>query len=501
MGKTLEQSVRRVFSGAAMLLAGFVLGGILNLAIQVVIARLFSPDLYGVFSQALALVHALVMLSILGMNAGTSRFISFNLSDGEKAEKAVASSLLFVVPASLAVFVLLFVFAGPVAELLFQDTRTVDILRIMAVAGPAMAVNSIIISGFRGFQSSKERVILLDLVVPLLQLLGISILVLLGYGLFGATAGYTMAFLFTTAVAFAWYRSDHEFLFEPGVASEIARFSWPIMVSSVAVQLFLWGPPVLVGMFSSSTDVGLLNSALPIGAATKMFLSSVAFLFMPVISEHYARGELEQIRDIHGISTKWVFNFALPSLAFAALMSRDVISLLFGAQYADAGIALSIIAGGYLVSMLTGPIGDLLIAVGNIKREMAANLVKLALFTSASVALIPSMGFIGGAAAYAGGMAAGNILRLWFGRRFISWSYPGRLAKSTAAVVPASISVIYLQVFTPNVVIDALVFGAVYSVLLLLLKPLAKEEKEMILDFLEQHGLEERLPLERITAD
>lgn len=498
MGKTLEESTRRVFSGALTLLFGFVLGGLLNLAIQMVIARSFSPDLYGIFSQSLALIHALVMLSVLGMNAGVSRFISYH--ESEDVKKAVASSIAIVLPVSVVVFSTLFLFAKPVSTIVFQDARTAEILRVISVAGPAMVVNSIIISGFRGFQKSKERVILLDFMIPLLQLLGVSLMIVLNYGIFGATAGYTSGFLFTALVAVSWYRKGHEMVFDLDIARKIARFSWPIMISSLAVQMFIWGPPVVVGYFASSADVGFLNSALTIGASTKMFLSSISFLFMPVISEHYSRGEKNKIMNLHGFSTKWIFSSSLPVLAFILLSSESVVSLLFGTNYSGASFALAVISAGYLTMMITGPMGDLLIAVGKIKREMVANIAKLAIFLTLSALMVPERGFLGGAIAYAAAMASGDLMRLWFGRKFVRRSYPTRLLKPVLAVSIASVALVAVENLIPHVIIEAAVFGLIYGVLLLGLKPLSANERTILDSLLDDHGIENEKLLDRLTS-
>lgn len=493
MPETIEKSIKTVFSGAFNLLAGFLLGGILTLAIKIIIARFFNPGLYGVFSQGLALMYALVMVSMVGMNAGSSRYISYQMEkDEEKALKAVPSSLLIVMPFSLVVFGTMFFMAEPIAGY-FGDLRMIEIIKVFAFAGPAMAFNSIIISGFRGYQSSKERVILLDLVIPILQILGVSLLVLLGYGILGAAAGYITAFLITVVISGGWYLKDYPIKADLSVAVEIAEFSWPLMLSSVAVQIFLWSPPILVGIMSTSTDVGLLNSALPLGAATKMFLSSVAFLFLPVISEHYSRNEIDRIKRLHEITTSWVFIFALPTLVFVSFMSDQIISLIFGVEYIEAGIALSVMAVGYLVNAGTGPMGDLLIAVGNIKQELVANTLKLSAFLVTGVILIPSMGFLGGAIAFAVGMTGGNILRIWFGRKFIDPSYFRRkLLKPSIAVIPAILVSILFEGLYPNVIVNGAVFACIYLILLISLSPFTEEEKEAVIRFMENNGLEDR---------
>ncbi len=470
----------RVFTGATALLIGFVGGGVLTLATKVAVARLFSAELYGVFSQGMALLFVLVMVSMMGLNVGVSRFIAYHRGeDRERVEAAVPAALAATVPASLVVFGLVFVFAEPIASIGFADPRTATVLRIFAVAGPFMAVNSILISGFRGHQRSRERVVLLDFVIPALQLAGILILVGLGYAFVGATAGFAAAFAVTAVVAAAWYRRQHAVRMRRGVLGELVRFSWPLMVSSVAVQVFLWSPSLLVGVMASSRDVGLLNAALPLGAATKMILSSVTFLFLPVTADLYSRGELGEMRAVYAAATRWVLVASVPVLVFLAVLPGRSITFLFGTEYASAGTALTVMVLGYLVNIGTGPVGDLLIAVGKTWQEMAANVAKLGLFVVVGVALVPSHGFLGAAVAFAAGMVAGNVLRFAACWEYIGMFYTWSFVKPFVAAVPAGLAAV---AGAPHLPFPATVAGfcLVYAAGILVLRPLDPVDRDLV---------------------
>lgn len=504
-GDEVADSLGTVFSGATMLMIGFVLGGVLTLATKIVVARLFSSGLYGVFSQGMALLFTLVMVSMLGLNAGVSRFISYHRGEADgKADSAVPAALLVVIPASVVVFGLMFLFAEQIASAGFSDPRTASVLRIFAVAGPFMAVNSIFIAGFRGHKRSRERVVLLDFVIPGLQILGILALVVLGYGFLGATAGFAAAFLLTAAIALFWYRRDFPLRREEPVLRELVAFSWPLMVSSVAVQVFLWAPSIVVGMLATSRDVGLLNAALPLGAATKMVLSSVAFLFMPVASDLYSRGEFTEMRQVYATATRWILLASVPILAFFAVLPSASIGFLFGADYGAAGAALLLMVFGYLGNLGTGPVGDLLIAVGKTRKEMAANVFKLLVFLGLAVALVPPYGFLGGAAAFAAGMVVGNILRLYFCWEYVGFFYTPAFAKPFVAALPAAAAGAAVQAAGGFLPASLLAYAAVYLAGLLALRPLEAEDRDVIEGVLDRAGLPEehlaRQLLDRVEA-
>lgn len=486
------KSLSTVFSGAAMLMVGYVLGGILTLATKVVVARFFTSEVYGVFSQGMSVLFALVVVSMLGLNAGVSRFISYySGNNNSKAVSAVPSSLIVVIPFSILLFGLLYIVAEPIAILGFEDPRTTTVLKVFAIAGPFMAISSIFVSGFRGYKKSKERVVLLDFIIPFLQLLGILILVSLGYQFFGATVGFASGFVITTLAAFLWYRKSYSLEIEENVLSELVKFSWPLMLSAIAVQIFLWSPSILVGLLSTSQDVGLFNAALPLGAATKMFLSSIAFLFMPVAADLFSKNKIGEMNQVYSIATRWLATFSIPVIVFLFFLSEQSIVFLFGSEYASAGTALSIMIIGYLVNMLTGPVGDLLIAVGKTKKEALANIVKLTVFLVLSLLFIPEYGFVGAAASFAAGMFVGNALRLWFCWEYVGMFFTIGFLKSFIAVVPATILAVLIQESVGFLPISVVAFGSSYLLALAVTKPIENRDREIIKDFRSGTSLED----------
>lgn len=482
-----SRSLTTIFRGAALVLMGFLGGGALTLGLQIILARFFQPDIYGVFSQGMSVLYTLVMISLLGLNAGISRQISFKDRDEEAASRAVGSSLAVVVPLSLLTFGALFFNAELVAEHFFSDPRMAEVLKMFAFAGPAMAVNSVFISGFRGHQRSRERVVFLDFVIPFLQIILVGAAILLGYELGGAVAGYASAFILSSAGLFYWYRRNYSLGYSRETLKELVELSWPLMVSAVAVQVFLWSPAIIVGALATSRQAGLINTALPLAASTKMFLSSVAFLYLPVVSELYGKNRLEELSNVHSSATRWITYLALPLLAFFAFNADISLGFVFGEAYTEAGMALTVMAVGYVFTSATGPLGELLIAAGKTRVEMVSNVTKLSIFVLGSFLLVPDHGFLGAAAAYSMGLAFGDLLRLWFARNEAGFFYTVDYLKPVIAVAASLGATNLLSLsFLPALIS----WGMIYTVSLAALRPLTEEDREIISEPLEKKGLD-----------
>jgi O-antigen/teichoic acid export membrane protein len=472
-----KKSITTIFRGALLILAGFLGGGVMTFGLQIILARFFQPDLYGIFSQGMSVLYVTVMISLLGLNAGISRHISFYERDSLEASKAVGSSLLVVAPFSLIVFSALFLNAEIVANIVFSDPRMVEVLKIFSVAGPAMAVNSILISGFRGHQRSSERVVFLDFFIPFLQIVLVSAVILLGYQVAGAVAGYAFAFVISVFVIGYWYLRKYSLSYSRETLKELIRLSWPLMISAVSVQVFLWSPPILVGIYSASEKVGLFNTALPLASSTKMFLSSIAFLYLPVVSELYGSDEVKDILSVHSSTTRWITYLSVPLLGLFFVHSSDTLRFVFGQAYIEAGLALSIMAAGYFFKSVTGPMGEFLIASGRTRIEMAVNLSGLLFFCTLSIFLIPIYSFIGAAIAYSAGMVLTDFLRFVFFYRDLGFFYNYSFLKPFAAVMA---SVLLTTVFSPVFPVLVALWVLVYVLVLAAMKPLTYGDYEMI---------------------
>lgn len=473
---SVRGSLATVFSGAIALLFGYVLGGLLTLGTKVLLARAYEGAVYGVFSQALGLVMALVMLAMLGMNVGVARYISYHQ---ERAEEAITSALVAAVPVAVVVFGGVYLAAPTIAARLFGDPGMTDVLRLFAVAGPFMVTNSILISGFRGFSRSSERVALVDFIIPGVQVLAIGAVVWLGRSVTWATGGFITGYIVGSVVIVAWYLRDHRF-HDPGLVRELFSFSWPLMVSSVAVQAFLWAPFILLGVLDEAFQVGLLNAALPLAAASKMVLSSLSFLFLPEASKLASDAGKEELSRLYRSTTWWIVAATLPVLAFLAVRPTASLGFVFGTGYTDAAAALVLLALGYLINAVTGPVGNLLIAVGETHKEMWANIGRLALTGALAVWLIPDHGVTGMAAAYAVGMATGNLLRFIFCMPYVGRVVAWRFIYPPLALAAALLALPGIEAVTGFLPLQAVAFAAVYLTALLLTRPLDADDRGFI---------------------
>jgi O-antigen/teichoic acid export membrane protein len=124
---------------------------------------------------------------------------------------------------------------------------------------------------------------------------------------------------------------------------------------------------------------------------------------------------------------------------FVVILSQPIIIFVFGETYRAGSVALRFMGLTFLVTMLSGPVGLLLLATGDLLyRVVAICMVVLTANILLSLWLIPSYSYTGAAVATLMSIAVGFV-----GRLIISKSYFGRLPDYPALVWrPAVASII-----------------------------------------------------------
>ena len=195
----------------------------------------------------------------------------------------------------------------------------------------------------------------------------------------------------------------------------------------------LYLPPILTGLFGSVSDVGLLRVAMQFAAFSLLGLSAVEMAQAPAFS---AAARVKDFRELHNLlqrSCKMAASFALGIGLLLGVMAGPTIRVLLSPAYEDALPALFIILGGQAVSALTGNLGTMLIACDLEGRVLLSSIGSLVVLLILSALLIPGMGAMGAAIAYALALSFRNVANA-----IVAWKLLGIRALPFARVQGSS---------------------------------------------------------------
>ncbi len=468
------ENTSKLFNSGLGIAIGAVIAGVASLLTRVVLGRLLQPEKYGVLNEGLAFMNFFIIFSLLGLGNTLARFISH----GEEKDGYTSPVLAVSLPLSFLSGALLFLSSGLFASWM-GSPELETVLKLFSFSIPASVAVAVFISDFRGREKTLEKVALEDLLLPLSILILSAIFTLYRTAPSYAAAGYVFSAWIVLVSAIVLYRMKGLRFVKPSTdrAKKLVRFSTPLWFSDLARFGIIWANIFILGFFLTSNETGLYNAAYPLTYTTAMVLSSLGYLYLPLISSLHSKGRFEEMKSLYNTVVRWVVTLILPVTLVFILKSEPILHILYGPSYVAASTLLTILILGRFVQTAIGPVGRMLIAFGETRKEALSQITGLAVIVLGSIVLVQEVGLLGAGIAYAAGVSIANIMRLNYSRRYASFN-PLKidLKKPVIAAIPATF---ILLIPTTSLIIDLAFIagsGLIYATALLALKPLKHED-------------------------
>jgi len=464
-----------------LMIANFIFmvsGYLINLGL----GRYLGPSKYGIFGIILSLLATIYILSSSGFPTAISKFISENKN---YTKSLIKKSLSIQFSLSLILFILYFIFAPFIADVL-QDKELVPYIKISALAIPFHALNSIynwgFLNGFRLFDKQAKA----SIGFSLSKIGWVFLLVFLGYGVTGAVIGYiaSAAIGFLLGLYYTYSHlscnplSNHEnFPF-----GRLLNFSVPIILYAIFIFLIFNIDLLLVkAILHKNIDTGYYTAATVIARAPYLLFSSLALTLLPSISYLFSKKDLPKTQNYITKSFRYMIMLLLPSILLISATAKPLVKLLYTNTYEAAGEPLMILAIG--LGFLT--IFNVLchIAMGSGKPIMTSSSAFLILLIALilNTYLIPSYGLKGAAIATTIASALGLlIMAIYIYRLFGVLMNPISFAKIVISSLIIFLIAYFVQLPGLLLMIEYAVLFTIYVGILWVIKEIKKEDIETL---------------------
>lgn len=466
MAMEKDEAVRKLGSGSFVVALGMMLGLLISYLFKVVAARFLGPDLYGVYAQAFGVVQAVSVIAVLGIQVSLPRFMSFHRGREEKDEvrESITTAVFLVLPSALLFSLFTFQLSGSIAVVL-GDPRLASAIKMLSLGIVPFSLLPLLISVFRGFQDARSKLLIDDILEPAVSAAGLTLLILAGMGLEAAILGRVIGTLIAVLAGILLLRRRLSFdlfdfsRFSPG---RIIAFSWPLFLISILEVVDKWYGVLLLGFFRDSSSAGAFEVVLSLAYLLVWFLGSVSYMFMPVVSELYGEGRLDEVMEVYSTAVRWTMTVIAPVFIGLLVFPAEIIELLFGPEYVGGATALSLLSIGFFVHVVAGPSENALISAGKTRKYLVSYLVMSLSGIGAAIFLIPGYGLEGAAAAIALGVTSGNLLMLWYLREELGSLPYNRKILTLSGIVVLSTVVLSLakNVVEPGLQ-ESIVLGAI----------------------------------------
>tara|TARA_Y100000034_G_C6909557_1_gene423538 strand:- start:7901 stop:9448 length:1548 start_codon:yes stop_codon:yes gene_type:complete len=481
----------KITKAAGIMFIGLVFSRLFTYFYVILLARLGSST-YGLLTLGFTVITFLSTLTLMGLKPALLRFISFykGKNDERRVKGTILTSMKISIPLSIIVAILVFIFAKDIANLFHNPDLTL-LLRMMAVLIPIRGFNRIFMNSITAFQKIKQ-VILIDHIIRNVVKLGLTfILILMGMTILGPVIAFMITILVVFVLSFYTLEKKVFPIIKTKVKAvynrkELLLFAVPLLFSDFLVDIAKWADTWFIGAFRTTSEVGIYNVALPTANLLVLIPTALMAIFIPIITELYAKDKLKEIKKIGKLISKWIFFVNLPLIGFLIIFSKDLLRIVFGAEYVAAYPIITLLAIGHIFYSLYHIPANILQMIKKTRIIFLIFAIAVIINITLNAILIPTYGMIGAAIGTVSYFISLYILVSLFAYRlrkmqFLRWIY----LKAIISLLVTSFLIIQIsKVLLPssliNVLILSLIFITIYSGIIILLKGLEEEDYEVI---------------------
>ncbi len=399
--------------GGAFLLraAGAALAFLLNVAV----GRLLGASGAGLYYLSLSVISFAAVIARLGLENTVLRFVASFKDDGDwgQVRGVLRYALIRVGCFSLVLSGVIFIFSKWMEVNVFDSPGMAQVLIALCISVFSFNFMIVLSEALKALGQITNAMLIGGAIYPFAALLVIYPAISL-LGVAGAGAAYTFGTLVASTLGLVlWNRSLSRKAPASAVnAADMRASSRPLWGMTIIHKAFLpWTPVIMLGLWASPADAGVFGAATRVATLVSFFLVAVNAVVGPRISVFYARGEINKIKHLTNKSSR-LLAIAITPLALGSLFLSSQIMGLFGKDFSQSGLVLSILLCGQLVNGITGPVEFILMMSGRERIMRNIVIISMLVMLVLSVMLIPSYGDLGAAIASACAAATTSIISL-----------------------------------------------------------------------------------------
>jgi O-antigen/teichoic acid export membrane protein len=413
----VERQLGRVARGGALGMIGAVVSGVAGFGLVVAVARGYSTSEAGLFFSATAVFLVLVSVATLGTESGFARFLMRYEAQGRShsVRRAVEAGCVPALGVSLLLAGLGGAFAGLVADALGLGSTGTDLLVVLFLALPFAVCADLALSVLRAFSRIRSTVVIDRILRAGLQLVAAMFVVAVDGSLVLLTAlwaaTYVVAAVLSVPLAIVFLARRHavrtaETSATPAhdgpVAAEFWAFTAYRGVARVAQIAIQKADIVIVAAVISPSAAALYTVATRFVTIGQVVTQALQQVMQPRFTAILLRKDEALLHDVHRTVTAWNILTVWPVYATVAAAPAAYLAM-FGSGYTgrDTWQIVVVMGLAMLFAVSTGPIDTLLLMSGRSRLSLANAVSALVVDIALCLALLPVIGVVGAAIAWA----------------------------------------------------------------------------------------------------
>jgi O-antigen/teichoic acid export membrane protein len=399
-------------------------------------------SVFGVYVYVSMLISAFGIFSDFGAKRAIVRFLPEYDNDPKQQGEYLFLACLMSIVGGFLTGGLIWIFAPLINNITLRDPSLVTVSRILAISLPFTGLINVLAHTFQGLEEVQYKILLKLVTHPLFRVILVAIAVTLTGSLLGVASAIVIASVFGATAGFVLLLTRTRL--SPilgGSKKEIKsflNFSIPLSLSNVENLAYSIVDVFMLGLFLTSTDVGIYKIAVLLASLLSLPLTGVGQFFAPIAARLHTSGEKSTLDTVYKTTTRWVFSGVLLGSIGLAIFGGRLLDV-FGSEFIEGKWVLVVLVGGYLANSAVGPVNWLLTMADRQYLVLANHLLISILNIFLNFIFIQKFGLIGAAFATASSMILLNLVRL-----AEAWTLDGyqpftrNYVKPMVAALPAS---------------------------------------------------------------
>ncbi len=487
MGKTSTTGSFHLFIGVAISTIIMAVG-------TIILGNILGEDGYGLYSIILVPATFMTLFRDWGVNSAITKYVASLKSEGREEEirDTLIAGYLFEILIGSVLLVMAFFSAEFIATAIYHRTESAILIAVISfsIFGGSLLTPSQSI--FIGFEKMGLNSFILICQAIVKTAIG-PVLVILGYGVFGAAVGYTASFILGVLIGVATLyvsilrklqkteKKNHQIF---ATMKSMLRYGIPLGVSSILGGILTqYYGLTLASFVPDDAILGNYYTAVNFAVLLTFVTVPIATVLFPAFSKLDPKNEHKLTSRVFASSVKYTALLLVPATMVIMVLSTPMIGTLYLGKYPAAPLFLSILVMVNLLSIFGSlSLGSFLAGLGETKVAMILSIVTILIGFPLGFLLIPVYGVLGVIiASIVSGTPSTFLGLVWVWRRYNAKAdskSSARILISSSVAAAATYGVVSYIIISDwaKLVIGATLFLAVYIFFASLIGAVTKTE-------------------------
>ena len=395
-------------AGSFQLFVGVAVSTIIMAVGTIILARLMTPEEYGLYSIALIPSYMIILFRDWGVNSAITKYTATLRAQNKKehASEIIKAGILFETAVGLTLSVVLILVSGYVATTLFNRPESTPLIAVTSITILSGAILVASQSAFIGFER-MELNSLTTICQAIVKSVASPVLVFIGYSAMGAVLGYTISSIAAALIGFLilylailrGLKAQKPPELSPSESlKKMLYYGIPISISSILGGFLAQFYAFLMAIHCADAMIGNYQVATQFATILTFFTTPISTVLFPAFSKINLQNENENelLQTVFASSVKYTAILLVPATMAMMVLSKPMISTLFGEKWTYAPFFLTLYVISNLFSIFGSlSLGSLLAGIGETKTLMELSLITLICGVPMASILIPAIGIVG----------------------------------------------------------------------------------------------------------